>query len=235
MKPSYVPEIPSIDARFRPWITVLGDRWALWILATVPDSGARFADLVSEDGLSRRVLTERLRQLEHVGLIERELYSDRPPRYRYRPTKRGVLVRDGALEMLARATRADVPSADAASVPGSEAASSQTVPAHPADRMLLADLDYADEVYRECIESIFRYDREYRAQLIETLRVYLDAEASVSVAAVRIHAHRHTVRYRLGRIQELCGLDVDALGDRERLILGLRAAAILDRSGRLNR
>jgi hypothetical protein len=48
-------------------------------------------------------------------------------------------------------------------------------------------------------------------------------DASTAVAAARLYAHRHTIRYRLGRVQELTGLDVELQADRERLTLGLRA------------
>lgn len=218
----------GVPARMDMWLDLLGDRWALWIMLAIGSSGARFSELADAPGLSRRVLADRLRRLEHAGMVERRLYHRRPVRYEYHHTRRGAAVRDAGIEMLGRAAGAELPPVEAthgAALPGD--------PVHPADRMLAADLAYASEVYRATIEPLVRYDESYSARLTETLRVYLDCEASVSVAAVRLHAHRHTVRYRLGRVRELSGLDVDALGDRERLILGLRAGAVLSAAGLL--
>ena len=74
-----------------------------------------------------------------------------------------------------------------------------------------------------------QYDEQYRTQLVDTLRMYIESDASTSVAAARLYAHRHTVRYRLARVRELTGLDVDVLADRERLMLGLRSLRMLAR------
>ena len=39
--------------------------------------------------------------------------------------------------------------------------------------------------------------------------------------------HRHTIGYRLDRVRELTGLDATRTQDRERLGLGIKAAALL--------
>ena len=46
---------------------------------------------------------------------------------------------------------------------------------------------------------------------------------------IQLYTHRHTVRYRLDRIAELCGLDVGKSDDREKLSLGLKAMRLLGR------
>ena len=48
----------------------------------------------------------------------------------------------------------------------------------------------------------------------------------MNATARAIHAHRHTVAYRLDRIRELTGLDPSATEDRERLGLGLKAMRV---------
>ncbi len=45
-----------------------------------------------------------------------------------------------------------------------------------------------------------------------------------------LFAHRHTIRYRLDRVNELTGLDVDKSEARERLTLGIKAMQLLGRS-----
>jgi DNA-binding PucR family transcriptional regulator len=72
-----------------------------------------------------------------------------------------------------------------------------------------------------------KYDEQYRTALVQTLETYLSCDGSVSIAATRLHAHRHTVRYRIGRIRELTGHDVTTQQGRERLAFGLRAMRVL--------
>ena len=49
----------------------------------------------------------------------------------------------------------------------------------------------------------------------------------MNATAQAIHAHRHTVGYRLERVRELAGLDPFSSEDRERLGLGLKAHRII--------
>ncbi len=50
----------------------------------------------------------------------------------------------------------------------------------------------------------------------------------MNATAHALHAHRHTVSYRLARLNELTGLDPHDSEDRERLGVALKAARILD-------
>ena len=45
--------------------------------------------------------------------------------------------------------------------------------------------------------------------------------------AARLYTHRHTIRYRLERVRDLCGLDVSSTDGREKLGLGLKAMRVL--------
>jgi len=226
------PDIPLGPERIVA-LDLITDRWAMWILLAVDElAGSRFADLDGEPGLSRRVLADRLKRLVSEALLCTEQYSSRPPRHRYLLTERGAQVRRLALAtvhvaaggtlsedpLLARA-----PARDEQFTPGSE--SSALV--HPTDALLAADLDAARRIYADTIAPVARYDAQYRTSLIETLITYLACDASVSVAAARLYAHRHTVRYRLDRVRELTGLDVTATEGRERIALGLRARRVL--------
>lgn len=46
-------------------------------------------------------------------------------------------------------------------------------------------------------------------ELVEALEVYLDAGSSVAEAASRLHVHRTTIYYRLNRLQESTGIDLN--------------------------
>ncbi|MDX3659088.1 helix-turn-helix domain-containing protein [Streptomyces sp. ID05-26A] len=68
-------------------------------------------------------------------------------------------------------------------------------------------------------------------QLTETVRAYLDAAGNGPLAAERLHVHRTTLYYRLGRLRDLTGLDVVTDGP-TRLVLhaGLALAEVIRQS-----
>ncbi len=50
----------------------------------------RFSELISAiEGVSRRILTQQLRQLEQVGLVHREVFAQVPPKVEYSLTELG--------------------------------------------------------------------------------------------------------------------------------------------------
>ena len=59
----------------------------------------------------------------------------------------------------------------------------------------------------QCLGPLRRSDAESGGDLVETLRCYLAAGAQVRAAAKALGVHENTVRYRLGRIEHLTGLD----------------------------
>jgi DNA-binding HxlR family transcriptional regulator len=236
MKPTPL-DVPLGEERRRA-LDLIGDRWALWILLAVHEAdGARFTDMAGEPGLSRRVLTERLKDLVQAGLLETRQYQARPPRSRYLLTARGLQVRRLALAAVHVAAggllrddplaRRSAPQPAAVDVPAAS-------DAHPADALLAGDLAAAARIHDDTVAALARYDSQYRTSLLETLETWLACDASVSVAAARLYAHRHTIRYRLDRVRELTGLDPAATEDREQLALGLRARRVLDQAGRLD-
>lgn len=70
-------------------LDVVGDWWTLLIVRDTARGVHRFDALQRELGLSRKVLTERLRLLVDAGVLSRVPYQDRPPRHEYRLTPRG--------------------------------------------------------------------------------------------------------------------------------------------------
>lgn len=69
---------------------------------------------------------------------------------------------------------------------------------------------------------VLDYDRKTGAGLLETLEVFLGCEGSWRQAADRMHLHLNTVRYRIGRIEELTGRDLGRIDDRLDLYLAMR-------------
>ncbi|SEL62750.1 helix-turn-helix domain-containing protein [Nonomuraea pusilla] len=63
-----------------------------------------------------------------------------------------------------------------------------------------------------------------RADLVESLHAYLSCNGHWDAAAQRLGIHRHTLRYRMKRVTELLGRDLDDPGVRAELWLALQAA-----------
>ncbi|MFC5831021.1 PucR family transcriptional regulator [Nonomuraea insulae] len=63
-----------------------------------------------------------------------------------------------------------------------------------------------------------------RADLVESLRAYLDSNGHWDAAAQRLGVHRHTLRYRMRRVADLLGRDLDDPGVRAELWLAMEAA-----------
>ncbi|MEU7739413.1 winged helix-turn-helix transcriptional regulator [Nonomuraea sp. NPDC049158] len=68
---------------------VMGDWWSLLIVREVTRGHRRFDDLLGELGISRKVLTERLKHLVEHGVLTREPYQSGPVRYEYVLTDAG--------------------------------------------------------------------------------------------------------------------------------------------------
>ena len=71
-------------------LETIGDRWTLLILRDAFYGVRRFEDFRADLGIARNVLTDRLQKLTARGVLEREQYGDRPPRYEYRLTEKGL-------------------------------------------------------------------------------------------------------------------------------------------------
>ncbi|MGW4535646.1 PucR family transcriptional regulator [Nocardia sp. NPDC004340] len=69
---------------------------------------------------------------------------------------------------------------------------------------------------------VLEYDRVHGAGLVGTLEVFLGCDGSWRQAAERMHVHLNTVRYRIGRIEELTGRDLGRIEDRLDLYLAVR-------------
>ncbi|SFQ49350.1 winged helix-turn-helix transcriptional regulator [Amycolatopsis rubida] len=81
---------PLAACRISPAVDLLFSRWTTPILWTLSQSGpVRFVELERRLGATGKVLTQRLRQLERDGLVERRSYAEVPPRVEYEITELG--------------------------------------------------------------------------------------------------------------------------------------------------
>ena len=77
---------------------ILGKRWTGLILRSLVERPRRFSEIATYvDGISDRLLSERLQELEHEGIVERRVSSERPVTVAYSFTDKGCDLR-GVLE-----------------------------------------------------------------------------------------------------------------------------------------
>lgn len=72
-------------------LMLIGDKWKVLILRDLRQGTMRFGDLKrSLDGISQKVLTSSLRDMEESGLLTRQAYPEVPPRVEYTLTELGI-------------------------------------------------------------------------------------------------------------------------------------------------
>ena len=75
-------------------VQLIGNKWKLLILRNLMARPWRFNELKkSLDGISQKVLTDSLRQMESDGIITRTVYAEVPPRVEYALSELGESMR----------------------------------------------------------------------------------------------------------------------------------------------
>jgi purine catabolism regulator len=67
------------------------------------------------------------------------------------------------------------------------------------------------------------YDREHNGELIGSLQAFLQHNARWETAAAQLYVHRHTLRYRMRKVEQLTGRDLTSSFDRMEFWLALRS------------
>ncbi|HVL88909.1 MAG TPA: helix-turn-helix domain-containing protein [Actinomycetota bacterium] len=82
-------------------LDVVGERWALLVLRESFFGTRRFEDFLQRLGIARNVLSDRLDRLVQAGIMRKERYQDRPERFEYRLTEKGIALNDVVLAIKA--------------------------------------------------------------------------------------------------------------------------------------
>jgi len=81
------------DNPFRQFLSRIADKWSLLVITVLskkPKHRCRFSELKRDiPGISQRMLTKTLRNLEQDGLVTRHFYPEIPPRVEYELTALG--------------------------------------------------------------------------------------------------------------------------------------------------
>jgi purine catabolism regulator len=95
---------------------------------------------------------------------------------------------------------------------------------------LLCRLQGCDELiefYKQTLAPLAEYDTDHNTQLVPTLDAFFAHHGNVSQAAESLYLHRNSLLYRLERIGEISGLDLDDADDRFSLQLALKLRPLL--------
>lgn len=79
-----------ICPRFEKAISILNQRWTGLVIYQLLTGPKRFGTLESSMGISGRVLSERLKELENQGIVKREVFPETPVRIEYSLTEKGL-------------------------------------------------------------------------------------------------------------------------------------------------
>jgi DNA-binding HxlR family transcriptional regulator len=103
-----VPAAPpgAVCPHFHAAIELIGKRWTGAIVSALTEGPLRFGELAKAvPGLSDRLLSQRLRELEDAGVVERDVEPGTPVRVSYSLTAKGADLRPAISELSAWARR----------------------------------------------------------------------------------------------------------------------------------
>lgn len=84
----------------RDLLTRVGDKWSILIVTALGDGSLRFSELKRNvGGISQRMLTRTLRNLERDGLVRRTVYPTVPPSVDYELTLLGMTLLGKVIEL----------------------------------------------------------------------------------------------------------------------------------------
>lgn len=95
---SCAPHLSAFCPAFHRAIELIGRRWTGAILRAMLSGEARFSDIAAAvPGLSDRLLSERLKELETEGIVRRTVEPTTPVRVRYALTEKGLALNDAVV------------------------------------------------------------------------------------------------------------------------------------------
>ncbi|GAB2562385.1 winged helix-turn-helix transcriptional regulator [Gracilibacillus alcaliphilus] len=80
----------AICPKFEAALNILNKRWTGLIIFQLLEGAQRFSTIESAIGISGRVLSERLKDLEKHGIVKRSVYDETPVRIEYELTEKGI-------------------------------------------------------------------------------------------------------------------------------------------------
>jgi purine catabolism regulator len=92
---------------------------------------------------------------------------------------------------------------------------------------LPTDIDTLEGLVNGILAPVIEYDRKHNSDLLLTLRAFFQHDRSVKSAAAELYVHKHTLAYRLNRIEDITGRNLSSTADIAQLWLALQALEIV--------
>jgi purine catabolism regulator len=86
--------------------------------------------------------------------------------------------------------------------------------------------------YDSVLGKLHEYDEQNSSDLVKSLACFLEANGHWGEAAERLYVHRHTLRYRMKRVEEITTRDLGSSQDRMEFWLALKARELIDQSSK---
>lgn len=74
----------------------------------------------------------------------------------------------------------------------------------------------------DAIAKVIAYDKKYGQEAMPTLKAYVGCSFNVKRTAKKLHVHENTMRYRVKRLEEIMGIDLDNSRNIFELVLALK-------------
>ena len=92
---SMAPNVLSAQCPTRRVLDLIADKWTTLVIYLLADGIKRYGELQREiQGISQKMLTQTLRQLEEDGLVKRTVFPEVPPRTEYQLTPLGRTLKE---------------------------------------------------------------------------------------------------------------------------------------------
>ena len=95
----------------------------------------------------------------------------------------------------------------------------------------LTERDCLREYIPESLRKIIQHDKDKNSSLLQTLEVFLECNNNATKAAEKLFIHYKTILYRLERVQDIGGINLECKEDRLQLELGLKILHLLKEIG----
>ena len=96
----------------------------------------------------------------------------------------------------------------------------------------LQDTVSLEVFYDSVLGKLRTYDEQNASDLVKSLACFLEANGHWGEAAERLYVHRHTLRYRMKRVEDITGRDLGSSQDRMEFWLALKARELVAQSGK---
>lgn len=80
---------PTICPKFEKAISLLSQRWTALVIYQLLSGPQRFSEIQSAIGISGKVLSDRLKELEHKNIVERKVFPETPVIIEYSLSEKG--------------------------------------------------------------------------------------------------------------------------------------------------